>query len=562
MVERGHRFVLLLLVAVVMLMSACAQARPNMIANGVFEEGAIGALPGWQSCGGEGVALDDRIFYSGRRSLRVSTPGGMRTELIPYHGGRIKVSGWMRTENVLTGPSAPWHKAAFQIVSYDSDSKPVGHFDVALVDGTRDWTRYEATELFSREVAFIAVHCIIWGPDTKGTVWFDDIEAEMLDSPESLQRRPLDLAKATLTVRFSKKMGEFRHLWAGSDVSYMDRVATPTQINAMRHARRFGFRYIRMHDCIHDPDIYSEDSAGNPVFKWDTFDHNVRAVVDNGLWPVVVLETMPVKIAAKNGGLNWTNPYPPKGPKEYFKWQRICHELVRHCRERWGDDIRNWYFEVWNEPDASGYFQGTLQEYLRIYDHAVAGAVSADPGIRIGGLGGAGTAWCRPFLEHCLSGRNDATTGAGCRTDFLSWHIYTVGVGVPTFDKLTLSLSTVKGIIREFPRYRDLPLLITEWGCASSDHPVHDRPYDAAFRVMAVREFMDSGVTLALPFSLGEGPASCPRRVHGRSRALYQNDHPQAQLPSVRVAASDGGQPGGMRKLQRPCGRHGLPFPG
>ena len=34
--------------------------------------------------------------------------------------------------------------------------------------------------------------------------------------------------------------------------------------------------------------------------------------------------------------------------------------------ERYGlPEVRQWHFEVWNEPDASGYFKGTLDEYLR-----------------------------------------------------------------------------------------------------------------------------------------------------------------------------------------------------
>ena len=486
---------------------ASAQPGANPIRNGGFEAGTAEALPGWQRLPwGSGGAFDGQVSHSGKRSLRVSAPGGMRSALAPYTGGRIKVVGWMKTENVVTGPSAPWHQAALQIISYDAQRNAVGHSDVALVDGTHDWTRYESTVVLSRDVAYVSVDCHLWGEDATGTVWFDDISLELFDQPGSVRRRPLNLERATVTVDFHRDLGEFRRLWIGSDVSYMDRVATPTQIDAMRHARRFGFRYIRMHDCVHDPHIYSEDARGNPVYSWETFDRNIGAVVDNGMRPVVVLETMPPEIATHDSGLSWHNPYPPKGPEGYRKWQRLIYEIVKHCKQKWGADIRHWYFEVWNEPDAEGYFKGTLDEYLRIYDHAVAGAIAADPRIRIGGPGGAGTGWCRPFLEHCASGRNDATGGAGCRVDFLSWHIYTVGVGLPAFDNIRISLDTVRRALDDFPRYNNLPTLNTEWGCASSNNPVHDRPYDAAFRTMAVREFMDAGVTLALPFCLGEGP--------------------------------------------------------
>lgn len=484
-----------------------AQDDAGLVANGGFEEGAADALSGWENPSGrEGVALDDDVRHSGGRSLRISAPGGVHSTLVPYPGGRVQVTGWMKTQDLVRGPSRSWHKAALQLISYDSDRKAVGHRDVTLVDGTHDWTRYEATCLLSREVAFIAVFCQIWGADTRGTVWFDDVSMRALDDPATFDRCPMDLDAATMAVDFARPLGKFRHLWIGSDVSFMDRVISSTQVNAMKHAREFGFRYLRMHDCVFNPRIYSEDEQGAPVYEWAAFDQRVDAVVDAGMWPVIVLETMPREIAGRYSGKPWTNPYPPEDAAAYLKWQRLVHEIVAHCRQRWGEDIHNWYFEVWNEPDARGYFEGSLEDYLKIYDHAVAGAVSADLDIRIGGPAGAGNEWVRPFLEHCRSGRNDATGLTGCRTDFVSWHIYTVGVGLPVFDALPVSLAAVRQTLDEMPEYRDLPTFITEWGCSSSRHPAHNRPYDAAFRTMAVRMFMDYGITLALPFALGAGP--------------------------------------------------------
>lgn len=486
---------------------AAAQSGREVLQNRGFETGDLGDLPGWQPLPfGETPALDSAVSHSGSRSLRVSAPGGMRSQLVPYTGGRVLAAGWMRTQEVVTGPSAPWHKAALQIISYDAERRPVGHYDVALVDGTTDWTHQEAQALFSRAVAYLSLDCHLWGEDVSGTVWFDDLSLQLLDDARLIRRKPLDLTRAIVRADFSRGLGEFRHLWVGSDVGFSDRVVTDTQITAMRQAKSMGFRYVRLHDCLHNPAIYSEDAEGRPVYRWEGLDARLGAVVDQGLWPVVVLETTPPEFATGNSGLAWTNPFPPRGPEGYAKWQELVRRTVAHCRERWGEDIHNWYFEVWNEPDAAGYFHGTLEEYLQVYDHAVAGAISADPRIRIGGPGGAGTGWCRPLLEHCAAGRNAATGGTGCRLDFLSWHIYTVGVGIPAFDAVPLSLSDVRQVLRSFPQYRRLPTLITEWGCSASTHPVHDRPYDAAFRVRAVRQFMDHGITLALPFALGEGP--------------------------------------------------------
>ncbi len=498
-------------------MAAVAPGK-ELLTNPGFENVQGGHCPGWTPLPWGAPGAPDTAAHGGRSAWKLNGYGGITSARIPYAGQEIRVSGWLRTRDVVRG-ERPWHKAAFQIISLDRNGKSIGHFDVALVDGTHDWTRYERTVRLSGAVAFISVRCHLWGNKTRGEAWLDDLSLEFLDGPRR-SGPPLEIGKARVRVDFGKTLGDFRHLWIGSDVGYMDRVVSPTQVNAMRVAHRFGFRYLRMHDCIHNPHIYSEDARGRPRYDFTRFDRRIQTVVENGMHPVIVLETMPPELATGNDGLSWTNRYPARDAAALRKWQELIRQVVLHCREKWGDGIRDWYFEVWNEPDSGGYFKGTLEQYLDIYDHAVAGATAADPGIRIGGPGGAGTKWLRPFLEHCRSGRNAVTGKPGCRVDFLSWHIYTVGVGVPVFDNLTASLGTVTQLLKTLPRYRDLPTIITEWGCASSSFPMHDRPYDAAFRMMAVRRFLDSGVTLALPFALGAGPPHAHEGFQG-SLAMF-----------------------------------------
>jgi len=477
----------------------------ELLSNPGFEVVQDGRCPGWTPLPwGKPGSADVSVSHSGRCAWKLTETGGITSERIPYAGQKIRISGWIKVRGVRRG-ERPWHKAALQIISLDAKGKSIGHADVALVDGTQDWKRYERTLRLSRAVAYISVHWHLWGAKTRGEAWADDLSLTYLDAPRP-SGRPLVLDRAVVTVDFSRTLGAFRHLWIGSDVGYMDRVVTPTQVNAMRIAHRYGFRYIRMHDCVHNPHIYSEDGQGRARYDFREFDRRIQTVVDNGMRPVIVLETMPPQLAAGDDGLRWTNPYPARDAAALRKWQELIRRIVLHCREKWGTQIHQWLFEVWNEPDSSHYFKGDFQQYVQVYDHAVAGAVAADAHIRIGGPGGAGTAWLRPFLEHCRSGRNYATGDRGCRVDFLSWHIYTISVGVPVFDNLTASLDAVRNLLASMPEYRDLPTVITEWGCASSPFVMHDRPYDAAFRMTAVNRFLDYGITLALPFSLGAGP--------------------------------------------------------
>ncbi len=485
------------------------------------------------------VSLDQQIYHSKKTSIRVQSTGadaneggmvGIGTKPMPYSGQLIKVSAWMKTQDVVIG-SMDWLMAGIQVYSMNSEGKVIGHTDIVLKSGTNDWAEYSAELRLSRTVAYVRLVCHLWG-DCKGKVWFDDVNFQMVDDKLSLAPRKVDMDNATVTVDFSKSLGEFKHIWEGTDACYTDRAATESGINAMRQAKKMGFRYIRLHECVVNTRVYSEDAEGHPVYNWKLLDDGINSVVDNGMLPVIVLETMPPELAGRNTGHSWSNPYPPKDTQAYLKWQELVYQLVKHCSLKWSNSIQDWYFEVWNEPNASGYFLGTLQEYLRIYDHAVAGATRANPKITIGGVAGAEASWCEPFLEHCLRGRNDASGKIGARTDFFSWHIYTVGTGIPVFDTLKVSLDSVKSTLRKFPKYSRLPLLITEWGCSSSLFALHDRPYDAAFRAMAIKEFMEYGVKLALPFCLAETPYGTMQGFRGDLGLYTQTTIPK---PSARL---------------------------
>ncbi len=195
----------------------------SLLDNGGFEAWDDRALPGWRGTLDERCRLDDTTVIEGRRSLRLSRPGGMTSDLVPYTGGRVMVSGWMKTDNITRGEK-PWHKASIQVISYNAAREPVGHTDLALIDGTQDWRHYKEDVAYSRSVAFVAVRCHIWGSRTGGTAWFDGVTLALPDDPITLGRKPLNLNAATVTVDFASDLGEFRHLWLGSDVGWMDLV--------------------------------------------------------------------------------------------------------------------------------------------------------------------------------------------------------------------------------------------------------------------------------------------------------------------------------------------------
>jgi xylan 1,4-beta-xylosidase len=57
----------------------------------------------------------------------------------------------------------------------------------------------------------------------------------------------------------------------------------------------------------------------------------------------------------------------------------VVFQFVHHLRERYGDsEVKTWLWEVWNEPDID-YWQGTAEEYFKLYDFSVDAVLRALP---------------------------------------------------------------------------------------------------------------------------------------------------------------------------------------
>jgi xylan 1,4-beta-xylosidase len=124
-------------------------------------------------------------------------------------------------------------------------------------------------------------------------------------------------------------------------------------------------------------------------------------------------------------------------------------------------------WELWNEPNIR-YWQGTFEQYCKLFDHTERALHEVLPKAIFGGPHTAGApSFLRQFLEHCLRGKNYATGHKGTRLDYIGFHSKgrTRYVdGHPQMD-LGRNLKTNQrgfSIIAEFPQYRATPVIIGE----------------------------------------------------------------------------------------------------
>jgi len=256
--------------------------------------------------------------------------------------------------------------------------------------------------------------------------------------------------------------------------------------------------YVRVHNLLTSGDgsaslkwgstnVYTEDAAGHPIYDWKILDRIFDTFADSGIRPIVELGFMPQALSTHpepyrhnfpHGSIYTGWAYPPK---DYEKWSELIFQLVSHLRSRYGDKaLRSWLWEVWNEPDI-GYWQGTPEEYFKLYDFSVDAVLRAFPSARIGGpdTTGAGNPkaaeFLRLFLEHCTHQKNYVTGKIGSRLNFISFH----PKGSPRWmgDHVQMGLSSQllsieKGfeIVASDPEWRRIPILLGEWdpeGCAA-----------------------------------------------------------------------------------------------
>jgi xylan 1,4-beta-xylosidase len=146
-----------------------------------------------------------------------------------------------------------------------------------------------------------------------------------------------------------------------------------------------GFEYCRFHGLFHDDMFVYKEVNGKAKFNWQYIDDLFDRMLEIGVRPFVELGFIPKAMASTPNTTFWwkgnTSP-----PKDYSKWGELVGGLAAHCISRYGlEEVRQWYFEVWNEPDLHGFWDGTKTQYFELYKTSVNAIKAVDKNLRVGG---------------------------------------------------------------------------------------------------------------------------------------------------------------------------------
>ena len=246
------------------------------------------------------------------------------------------------------------------------------------------------------------------------------------------------------------------------------------------------FKYIRFHGLLHDDmRVYAEDKkTGEPIYNWQYIDKLYDFLLSINIKPFVEFGFMPAELAADTKTIFWWKANSSK-PKSYEKWDALITNLVQHWKERYGEEeLKKWYFEVWNEPDLKGFFNGTQADYFELYAHTAKAVKSVSSKYRVGGPATSATKWIGDFLTYCATNN--------LPVDFVSTHDYGTTSVLDEMgtkkqqlksirDTIAIDVKTVRQTINA-SLYKNAELHFTEWNTSpSSRDPIHDTYQNAAY---------------------------------------------------------------------------------
>ncbi|MGH9497965.1 MAG: GH39 family glycosyl hydrolase [Terriglobales bacterium] len=213
----------------------------------------------------------------------------------------------------------------------------------------------------------------------------------------------------------------FPHFWErmfGSGRAILSlRESYRQDLRAVKQAT--GFEYVRFHAILHDEvGVYGEDGQGRAVYNFSYVDQIYDGLLASGGRPFVEISFMPNKLAARNTlHTFWYKPN-ISPPKDWSIWDALISAFTAHLVQRYGiDEVAQWYFEVWNEPNLD-FWAGEPKQatYWTLYDHTALAIKAVSPRLRIGGPATAQAAWVDDFIRHCAEKH--------VPVDFVSTHVY------------------------------------------------------------------------------------------------------------------------------------------
>lgn len=228
-----------------------------------------------------------------------------------------------------------------------------------------------------------------------------------------------------ISPEWQKKTKPLKHSWAGLlnvdqfrwfvRRDMQEQIAMAVKEIGARHVRAVGMFDDELRFYTVDPATWREKTRP-PEINFQIIDYVMDSLLDLGIRPMFTTTFVPSALASTNAAV-----FETKGrvglPKDWGVWEKLVREAVRHAVDRYGlDEVRHWYFEVWNEPNLKAFFDGEQKDFWKLWEVTRGAIKSVDASLRVGGPSTARGEWIEDFIKF--------TEEADCPPDYLITHVY------------------------------------------------------------------------------------------------------------------------------------------
>lgn len=135
-----------------------------------------------------------------------------------------------------------------------------------------------------------------------------------------------------------------------------------------------GFRYVRFHGLFNDDmSVCTKTKSFKPEdaviqYNFVNIDNIIDFLLENGMRPFFELGDMPACLASgERENFDYHMHIAP--PADYSAWNELIEKFVSHICSRYGlEEVRLWFFEVWNEPNMPFFWAGSMDDYFKLYE--------------------------------------------------------------------------------------------------------------------------------------------------------------------------------------------------
>lgn len=350
------------------------------------------------------------------------------------------------------------------------------------------------------------------------------------------------LAKAdapNIVVDANSNLGAMNHFWAGIGFMDLHQHMDPNTdeytgdqalfdlIKEVNQSVPGTFTYMRFFDLLSDSGKWRDGVefplgcvSLQPERNFALCDQYFDRILDMGVKPLAILAFTPKELVSDES--LWSKAFTGANvspPDDYNAWRNLVRDVVAHFKQRYGEEeVRQWIWEVWNEPDLAGVFwpeekycggiaytsnwpvadrcfsdsdchgskcitaisanwypQGHMLEYTRLYDFTAEGLFSVSQDLQIAGPVTAGR-YFEPLLMHLngisISGNSSAdpegrnwATGqiGGGKINYISYHMYSADPADYADGMEAMYSELVAFDYRFGTNYRTYPRIISEY---------------------------------------------------------------------------------------------------